>query len=255
MSTSVQDIFAAFQQGADALQRLPEIEARNRNLANELEHKRQHVQRLEQVVQSHLERITTLEGKVKEVQTERDDASFRELEAADRVAAMGRTLRAILAEGEGVLAAMDATFVKREEMSKQFEIIRQENVQLHGAVETANRERDEVRTNSQDRISELHKEIDTLRCTWREPDPVPPVYNPTSAPEVAQPALDPIATSAAQPSPSYGEQPATSHETQPPAASPSLEATDSPEQVKEPEASKPWWEQQHARDTERDTKY
>lgn len=166
MTTDLNNILTALAAAKAAQEAVPVLEERNRNLVAELDGKRDHVQRIELTLQERDARINELSEKLRSVEAERDQYGFRELEANDKVAALARSIRAVMGECEGVLATVETDFVPRAKLEQQLSASKDEAMRLVEDVETLKVERDKHMARAaewQHKVGDLQVEVEDLR--------------------------------------------------------------------------------------------
>lgn len=92
-TTSVHNILSAITEAKVALDREPEYKARIADLESFLTQREQHIEGLEINARNYKYQIEELQSKVRSLEVERDDASFRNLELEDKVTNMLQTIR------------------------------------------------------------------------------------------------------------------------------------------------------------------
>lgn len=85
---------------AQATEQLPQLQAECERLKTEVEAYAQQVQRLELKLLARNDDIEGLNSRIRSLEVERDDASFRELEAIDKVDAVKNVVESIQAQAE-----------------------------------------------------------------------------------------------------------------------------------------------------------
>lgn len=209
MTTDLNNILTALAAAKAAQEAVPVLEERNRNLVAELDGKRDHVQRIELTLQERDARINELSEKLRSVEAERDQYGFRELEANDKVAALVRSIRAVMGECEGVLATVETGFVPRKELEARLtaaadanatheENHRAKDAQIDHLTAELQREKDAYQRSvreAEQRDRELREASEpmpmgdmqgTAEPNFMGHEPAP-VYRAETAPEVAAP--------------------------------------------------------------------
>lgn len=103
MTMQVHDILSAITEASGALQREPQLQSRVVELERSLNTSQTHAQELELRIASYKDEIASLNGKVRSLEVERDDAGFRELEAIDKLDDLRNMVKAFQANVEVVM--------------------------------------------------------------------------------------------------------------------------------------------------------
>ncbi len=247
-NSDIHSILNGIQAAKEAFDRLPEIERQLQSAQAEIMRLHQQVVTREETILAKGAEIDTLKAKVREVTDQRDDASFRQLEEADRVAALGKSLRAILAEGEAVLAQVDSGFVRRTALEEQVKTLTEERNEEQRKANALQGDIDGTMTHFRSLSADydrLKDELAEVKRTWREPDPVKPVeqfmghdpaplYRSEGAPEVAQADPTPTVAPSTESASSGGST----------ALPQTNEANPSPQVEPVKAEEKPWWERE-----------
>lgn len=103
----VADMIAALHAGEAAKARVPELEAARADLANKLDAAQYHNQRLEENILAYKNTIADLTSKVRSLEVERDDASFRVLETEDKFDKLKAAIRHATGDLDATLMQVD----------------------------------------------------------------------------------------------------------------------------------------------------
>lgn len=104
MST-VDEMITQLAAGRDAIAKVPNLEARIRDLEHTNENYRTSVQRLEENIIGYKREIEAKSSTIRSLEVERDDAGFRELEAQDRLTTLLRALETVSGSLAGAVAS------------------------------------------------------------------------------------------------------------------------------------------------------
>lgn len=103
----VAQIMAELAAGEQARARVPELTAMIDQLSDKLNESQRHAQNLELNCQSYRGTISDLTDKVRALEVARDDASFRTLEAEDKLAILLKAMRATLSDMDATVMQID----------------------------------------------------------------------------------------------------------------------------------------------------
>lgn len=108
MSThNITDLLRELQAGEEARAKIPELQAQSTRYVNTIDKLSQHNQALELSILGYKSTISDLTTKVARLEVERDDAGFRELEAAERVNTLTDTLKTLAGNIGDTLRVID----------------------------------------------------------------------------------------------------------------------------------------------------